>query len=369
MSLHSGFTLVDGDDIIPETTDTSNLGSSSKQFAAIYAVDGYFETAEGEKVEVNNAAGTWRSVEYQTGGSMRWVITADSASESGGNAGSDFQLRRYDDSGSYIDNPIHIYRSDGVVRMVNGAKVDTIEEYTSGAGITLADAVEVNKTVSYAYQYLHQAPFSGWSTNAPSSGSATAAAGRLQITIDDGALTDSGEVWLSIYDADGAGYVHLDDKAMRFRVRGYLKLSDLGSAHSEVNLARIVVTGANVWLGFKFTIEVGGSPVTQTVRLYAVNEYWDSGTSSYVETASLIHTWTHQSVGVAHEINFELDVASDASNATCKELITDDSATISVGDDNNQASAELDVWLWRNTANCGYDIELDIMQWTFAREW
>jgi len=131
----SGFT-VDGD-IIPDADDTRNLGSSSKQFAAIYAVDGYFETAEGEKVEVNNAAGTWRSVEYQTGGSMRWVITADSASESGGNAGSNFQVRRYDDSGSYIDNPIHIYRSDGVVRMVNGAKMDTIEEYTSDTGVTV----------------------------------------------------------------------------------------------------------------------------------------------------------------------------------------------------------------------------------------
>ena len=347
--------------IIPDAADTRNLGSSSKSFLAVYMEQAllYSDDASFPVMKLDHTGGEWHkgAIQFLDSGVRRWQAK---------HVGQDLIFSRYDSGGNYQDDPL-VLKEGGDVEIANDLLVDEIKEKTSGAGITLADAVEVSKTVSYAYQYLHQAPFSGWSTNAPNNGSATVNVQYLQIIINDAALTDSGEIWLPIYGADHDRYVHIDDKAVRFRVRGYLKLNDLGNSHSEVNLARIVVTGANVWLGFKFTIEVGGSPVTQTVRLYAVNGYWNG--SAYTETSSLIHTWTHQSVGVAHEINFELDVASDASNAICKELITGDLATISVGDDNNQASAELDVWLWRNTANCGYDIELDIMQWTFAREW
>jgi len=368
MSLHSGFTLAG--DIIPDAADTRNLGSSSKQFAEVHVVDGYIKTMNGEIILLSSSSANLPRIDLDntdTGEGARINFKRSGATKGGIRLGSGNALTFSQDFGSGAQDVAWFHPANGKLYLNQGLRTDTIGEKTSGAGITLADAVEVSKTVSYAYQYLHQAPFSGWSTNAPNNGSATVNVQYLQIIINDAALTDSGEIWLPIYGADHDRYVHIDDKAVRFRVRGYLKLNDLGNSHSEVNLARIVVTGANVWLGFKFTIEVGGSPVTQTVRLYAVNGYWNG--SAYTETSSLIHTWTHQSVGVAHEINFELDVASDASNAICKELITGDLATISVGDDNNQASAELDVWLWRNTANCGYDIELDIMQWTFAREW
>ncbi len=52
----------------------------------------------------------------QTAGSFRWVVVAgDSSAESGSNAGSNFGINRYDDAGSYIDTPLSIIRSTGVV--------------------------------------------------------------------------------------------------------------------------------------------------------------------------------------------------------------------------------------------------------------
>lgn len=52
----------------------------------------------------------------QTAGSFRWVVVAgDSSAESGSNAGSNFGIGRYSDAGSYIDTPLSIIRSTGVV--------------------------------------------------------------------------------------------------------------------------------------------------------------------------------------------------------------------------------------------------------------
>lgn len=52
----------------------------------------------------------------QTAGSFRWIVVAgDSSPESGSNAGSNFGINRYNDAGSYIDTPLSIIRSTGVV--------------------------------------------------------------------------------------------------------------------------------------------------------------------------------------------------------------------------------------------------------------
>ena len=45
MPRHSGFELVDGEHIIPETDNASDLGSSSKRFAEVHAVDAGFSGA------------------------------------------------------------------------------------------------------------------------------------------------------------------------------------------------------------------------------------------------------------------------------------------------------------------------------------
>ncbi|WP_328757472.1 hypothetical protein [Streptomyces sp. NBC_00271] len=47
----------------------------------------------------------------------RWGIRANSTTESGSNAGTDFQVRRYDDTGTLLDTSIHIERSTGRIGM------------------------------------------------------------------------------------------------------------------------------------------------------------------------------------------------------------------------------------------------------------
>jgi hypothetical protein len=63
---------------------------------------------------LNGSNGTDQIIEAQTNGSSRWSLQlSDSASESGGNLGSNFTVIRYSDSGTFIDTPLEVNRQTG----------------------------------------------------------------------------------------------------------------------------------------------------------------------------------------------------------------------------------------------------------------
>ncbi|WP_367324744.1 hypothetical protein [Streptomyces sp. HUAS ZL42] len=49
----------------------------------------------------------------------RWGLQADSTAESGSNVGTDFRVNRYSDSGVFVDSPVFVKRSTGVVGIGN----------------------------------------------------------------------------------------------------------------------------------------------------------------------------------------------------------------------------------------------------------
>jgi hypothetical protein len=74
---------------------------------------------------VNNSAGTNRAFQWLTGGSARWVARANATSETGSNAGSDFELRRYSDAGADLGAVISINRSNGGTVFANNVTFST----------------------------------------------------------------------------------------------------------------------------------------------------------------------------------------------------------------------------------------------------
>jgi len=65
-----------------------------------------------------NASGGVAAIQANTAGNPRWRIDmGDAAAESGGNVGSDFYIRRYNDAGAQLGIPIGINRSTGGVSM------------------------------------------------------------------------------------------------------------------------------------------------------------------------------------------------------------------------------------------------------------
>ncbi|MBU9550421.1 hypothetical protein KTE50_17930 [Burkholderia multivorans] len=83
---------------------------------------------------ISAAAGASRPVYFQTNGSNRWAAYGTSQAETGANAGTNFSISRYSDSGAFIDSPIGIVRSSGLVNINDGLAVNgSITASTTGA--------------------------------------------------------------------------------------------------------------------------------------------------------------------------------------------------------------------------------------------
>ncbi len=82
------------------------------------------------------ASGAQMAVMYRTGNSNRWFVGKTSTSESGSNAGSNFLIYAYNDSGGGIGNCLEINRSSRRVTISNAATTAGIELGSSGPTIT-----------------------------------------------------------------------------------------------------------------------------------------------------------------------------------------------------------------------------------------
>lgn len=98
------------------------------------------------------AAGQYRQTQFQTNGSPRWNIQADSSAESGSNAGSNFQIVALSDSGATLGNALSIARSSQIVTfaqsIVNGSDIALKQDV-----VTLDNAlakIEAMRGVYYA---------------------------------------------------------------------------------------------------------------------------------------------------------------------------------------------------------------------------
>jgi hypothetical protein len=75
---------------------------------------------EGAAYAITAAPGLARQVFVQSAGVNRWGFGADGAGETGGAAGSDFRIDRYDDAGAALDTPLAISRASGAVSVGAG---------------------------------------------------------------------------------------------------------------------------------------------------------------------------------------------------------------------------------------------------------
>lgn len=84
---------------------------------------------------VDGDAGQSRIITYRTGGLQRFGMYVNNTSESGSNAGSDFQIRAYNDAGSLLSTPLFIKRSTGNVGI--GTTSPGVKFVNSGGPFTL----------------------------------------------------------------------------------------------------------------------------------------------------------------------------------------------------------------------------------------
>jgi hypothetical protein len=124
------------------TADTIGIGVAAG--AEKLHIDGGATTT---RVKIDADNGVNRILSFRTDDLQRWALRVDGI-ESGANSGGDFQLRRYNDAGAYIDSPIAINRANGNIttaQNINGA-TPTELGYLSGA--TSAIQTQLNSKVT-----------------------------------------------------------------------------------------------------------------------------------------------------------------------------------------------------------------------------
>ncbi|WP_155373747.1 hypothetical protein [Catellatospora vulcania] len=99
--------------------DTGAIGLD-KTFIITNQADLVVRCSNGQVLRMAGAAGTEKAIEFNNDSfgataSRRWKVRANSTAESGGSAGTDFQIVRYNDSGAAVDAPIEVTRSSGKV--------------------------------------------------------------------------------------------------------------------------------------------------------------------------------------------------------------------------------------------------------------
>jgi hypothetical protein len=80
-------------------------------------------TVTSPLVLTGTVAGNVRQIKMQTSGVDRWQITPSFDAESGSDAGSNFQITRWSDAGSFLGTPLYITRSTGIVNCESGLVV------------------------------------------------------------------------------------------------------------------------------------------------------------------------------------------------------------------------------------------------------
>jgi hypothetical protein len=107
-------------------TTASGSATSALSFSI---VDPTFATFSGSCVattfQVNNTAGNGRLVFFRTSSSTRFTIGANTTAESGSNAGSDFEIKRFSDAGADLGLVMSIARSTGNITFNGGGGTAT----------------------------------------------------------------------------------------------------------------------------------------------------------------------------------------------------------------------------------------------------
>jgi hypothetical protein len=89
-------------DIVP-SSGTRQLGAQANPWISAWAMG----------VSVTNAAGLHRSLIFQSAALNRWTLRANATAESGSNAGSDFEIVRFNDAGTSLGNALALNRATG----------------------------------------------------------------------------------------------------------------------------------------------------------------------------------------------------------------------------------------------------------------
>jgi hypothetical protein len=148
-------------------TTASGSATSALSFSI---VDPTFATFSGSLVatnyQVNNTAGNGRLIFFRTSSSTRFTIGANTTAESGSNAGSNFDVRRFSDAGADLGLVMAVTRSTGDITFNGGGGITSfaankIQITTAQTPATSAAAGNAGD-IAWDDSYLYVRMSTGW---------------------------------------------------------------------------------------------------------------------------------------------------------------------------------------------------------------
>ena len=131
-----GLPATSTDNAVPRFDGTGGaLQTSGVTIADGGAIDGLGYVGAVGPLYLSTGSGTAAQIQFRTNSSARWIVRKSSTAESGSNAGSDFEIRRYDDSGS-LQSGITINRATGRITLGDVGTAAGIELGSGGPTIT-----------------------------------------------------------------------------------------------------------------------------------------------------------------------------------------------------------------------------------------
>jgi hypothetical protein len=130
------------------TADTIGIGTPAG--SEKLHIDGGASTT---RVKIDADNGVSRILSFRTDDVQRWALRVD-GTESGSNSGADFQVRRYNDAGAHIDNPIAINRSTGNITTAQNVNGATPTEMGYLSGVTSSIQTQINSKIGVSKTFL-----------------------------------------------------------------------------------------------------------------------------------------------------------------------------------------------------------------------
>ena len=184
--------LADGTNVVFEQTDFGGVTGGSIDATSIGATtpsSGVFTSILSASFSMNGAAGSYRGFYWQTAFSARVSMQVDGTTESGANAGSNFQFNVFSDTGALLSTPINITRATGLVSMFNVGITGGAINSTPLGGTTPAAGAFTSLAASGA---VSGAGFTAYMASPPAIGGTAPAAGGFTSLAASGTVSGNG---------------------------------------------------------------------------------------------------------------------------------------------------------------------------------
>lgn len=279
--------------------------------------------AADAELRLSRDAGFLANIRMRTGTLDRWGLQTSNGAESGANAGSDFNIQRFDDAGVLISpNPLNISRTTGVVMInnpglangavvsVDGAQPLTNKTYQgSGSPVTTGN---ISMKVTGDTQVRWTVDLGGTMSWSPGSGALDTTFGRTGV----GILGSNAELRVTRSAAASLAHTALvtGDTVPRWQVTaGGTESWGSGSAAIDIGLSRVAAGAlalSATGIAASFDIRTGAVSTTSLLR-FSVGSVprWELLKNATVETGGGSQTGS----------DFEIRAISDngaATNAT-----------------------------------------------------